>query len=296
MKKHYRLITAVLSLTFCISAFGFTAYAEDEDINPGGGQPGIDIPTQPPQASDIPDYTEPQQSYDYSSSDNSQYQYSDSYSSSYDYNNGQSYYSSYDNDYNNYYNYNNNYNDSSSSFYVGGGQSYVPPDSTAASASVYNVDDRKIDDSELNSKDWKDIQTNLSKAGNSGSDSDDFAFIKNNDSKSDNGEWMLILGITLIILSAAGITYVIASNVSKRKKAAAGSYHSGAHRTGGANTQYRSSRDYSDGYKTSAANGKKRRENSRKYDTADVRIPRSSNGSRYKDSGSRYKDNGKRYR
>ena len=52
------------------------------------------------------------------------------------------------------------------------------------------------------------------------SDGGDFNFIKKNDSRSDNGGWILIVGIVLILLSIAGISYTVVSAVKNRKSTA----------------------------------------------------------------------------
>lgn len=277
MKKHYRLISALLSLAFCISAFSIPAFAEDGDNFQGDPNTGVDSSVQDSNVNPDPGVdqgSDGQQSsvveeptYDYQSSESYQESYYDSstYESSY-------YESEYSSDYYSESSY--DYYEESTYYYYDNSvqSSYTPPISTAPSAAVYDVDDRKIDDNELSSKDWKEIQANLSNASNSDGDAGDFAFIKNNDSKNDNGYWMLILGVTLILLSVAGIIYVIASNVAGRKKATAGGGHS---TNGGSNLRYRSSDDYSDGY------SRKKGGRSRKYDTADVKLPKS-NGRRYK--------------
>ena len=45
--------------------------------------------------------------------------------------------------------------------YVGGGQSYQPPQSTAPSAALYDTKDKKVDDKTLSSNDWGDIAAKL---------------------------------------------------------------------------------------------------------------------------------------
>ena len=146
--------------------------------------------------------------------------------------------------------------------YVGGGQSgYTVPDSTAPSAALYDVN--TIDGKELSDSDWNDISANLSKAAASDSDGDgDFGFIKNNNSTTDNGDWVLYLGIALIVLSVAGIAYVVVSIVMNRRKVAV---YAGGHR--------------SSSEKASSGRAKS------KFDTADVKLPKKTSGS----GGRRYK-------
>lgn len=281
MSRHNKLITALLSIVLCFSIFTITAYAVDLD---GDGidddiavtEPPAIVETDPPYvepeteapyiepATDAP-YVEPATDAPYYEPEEPDYN-SDSSQIYYESDNG----------------------GESSEFYVGGGQSYVPPASTAPSAPLYESN-RKIDDSVLSNSDWKDISASLKNAGNdSENDSDDFGFIKNNDSLSDNGEWMLYIGIVCLALSAAGIAYVIISSVSKHKKLSDGLGGKQYAYAGAGNGRYRSASDYDDGYKDEKIN-KKKIDKSRKFDTADVKLPKSSSGTRYKNGGKRYK-------
>ena len=161
--------------------------------------------------------------------------------------------------------------------YVGGGQTYVEPVETAPSAALYDSN-HKIDDNELSDNDWKDISANLKNASLSDSDDgDDFNFIKKNDSTTDNGDWMLIVGLILLLLGLAGIGYVIASAVLRNKKMK--NMPSGEYAVAGASVRYRSNSDYDDGYKISS---KRENKKSRRYDTADVKLPKNNGGRRYR--------------
>ena len=105
--------------------------------------------------------------------------------------------------------------------YVGGGQSYQPPQSTAPSAALYDTKDKKVDDKTLSSNDWGDIAAKLKNAGNSTGEDDgsgDFTFIQQNTAKEDNGYWIIIAGAACLALSLAGFIYLIASAVSRRSK------------------------------------------------------------------------------
>ena len=281
MSRKNKLITALLSIVLCFSIFTITAYAVDLD---GDGidddiavtEPPAIVETDPPyvEPETEPPYVEPETEAPYYEPE-TEAPYYEPEEPDYNSDSSQIYYES-DN------------GGESSEFYVGGGQSYVPPASTAPSAPLYDSN-RKIDDSVLSNNDWKDISASLKNAGQGGeNDSDDFGFIKNNDSLGDNGEWMLYTGIACLALSAAGIAYVIISSVSKHKKLSGGlSGKQYAYASAG-NGRYRSSSDYDDGYKDEIAE-KKKIDKSRKYDTADVKLPKSSNGTRYKNGGKRYK-------
>lgn len=281
MSRKNKLITALLSIVLCFSIFTITAYAVDLD---GDGIDDDVVVTDPPAVVETdPPYVEPETEPPYVEPETEAPYYEPETEATYyepespDYNSDSSqiYYDS-DN------------GGESSEFYVGGGQSYVPPASTAPSAPLYDSN-RKIDDSVLSNNDWKDISASLKNAGQgSENDSDDFGFIKNNDSLGDNGEWMLYTGITCLALSAAGIAYVIISSISKHKKLSGGLSGKQYAYAGAGNGRYRSSSDYDDGYKDEKTE-KRKIDKSRKYDTADVKIPKSSNGTRYKNGGKRYK-------
>ncbi len=177
----------------------------------------------------------------------------------------------------NYWEVENEDNGDDDEIYVGGGQTYVEPVETAPSAALYDSN-HKIDDNELSDNDWKDISANLKNASASDSDDgDDFNFIKKNDSTADNGDWMLIVGLVLLLLGIAGIVYVIASAVIRRKKMKNMPTGQLATATSGSG-RYRSNSDYDDGYRSE----RKKLDKSRKFDTADVKLPKNSNGRRYR--------------
>ncbi|SCX91501.1 hypothetical protein [Ruminococcus sp. YE282] len=283
MIKQHRLITALLTFIFCITAFSFTAYAVGENTGdqPSGGDDTSSIIEPPTYAPPVE--SDPQSSQSDVSSDPPQYNP--------DYNNSSNYYSEPDYYSSNDYDYNDN--SQSSELYVGGGQTYDPPASTAASVPVYDVDSKKIDDSVLSSKDWKDIQASLNNAGDSNSGDDDFSFIKNNDSKLNNGDWMLFLGIALIILSIAGISYVVIEIIKQRKGVTVGGF---SHRKMPGRVKsrnavaHRPQSNHNDAaYRSYQKAQEKELERSRKYNTAEVHVPKNSSGKRYKNGGRRYK-------
>ena len=273
MSRSSKLITALLMIIFSLSLFTVTASAVGEEGEYSGGESEVIVPTEaPPVYTDPivdpvvtdpivepvvtdpivdPVYTEPVYT-------EPPVIYEPTYAEP--------------DDNNNY----GEYSDSQSS-YISGEQSYADVE-PASAVPLYDVDNN-IDDTELSSNDWKDIAANLSNASDLSSDGDDFSFIQKNTNKGDNGHMILFLGILCLLLSASGIIYLIASAAVRRKKFTAG-YASSA------NVRYRSDDDYDDGY-SSAKKEQKRVDRSRKFDTADVNIPK---------SGSRYKSNGKRYK
>ena len=282
MKKQLKLITALLSISLCMSSFSLTASAVDADADGYDDVTGeyIGVITEPVYTDPVytepiytdpvytepvytdpvytepiytdPVYTEPiytEPVYDYDDDDYSDYDDNSQSSDSY-------------NDYDFDTEYDVDYSD----------DSYVAP----ATSPMYESD-HKVDDNELSKSDWDYIKANLNNAGGADDGSDDFNFIKKNDSKGDNGDWMLFVGLACVLLSIAGITYVIASGVIRRRKINGGAYATAP----SSSSRYRDDDDYGDGYRTSRSE-KKRADRSSKYDTADIVIPRNKNGRRYK--------------
>lgn len=273
MRKHSRLIAALLSLIFCLSFLSFSAYAvgddegsmeivvdEDSDDNDSSGQEEQSSEEETPEPDDSSQAEEPEEqsseqeedsqsdaessndsdsgsdeedSQSSADSDNSDDSSSDS--SEEDDDNGYDDDSGYDNDSSNDGESSESYNDGSdddesvyydsdgndysnySDVYVGGGQSYEPPQSTAPSAPLYQSGG--IDVKELSKGDWGDIAAKLNNSGNVADDGiEDFSFIQKNNGAGDNGHWIIIGGILLILLSLAGFTYLIVSKIMMRKK------------------------------------------------------------------------------
>lgn len=273
MSRSSKLITALLMIIFCFSLFTVTAFAVGEDGELSGGEGDVVVPTeaQPVYTEPVvePVYTDPVVEPAYTDPvyteapvvDEPSYVEPDVETPTYNYD---------------YYDNNDEYSDSNDSYESNQSSN---DSSNTATAALYESN-HKIDDTELSSNDWKDIATNLSDTSNLSSDGDDFSFIQKNTDKGDNGHLILLGGILCLLLSASGIIYLIASAVVRRKKFATGyaGNSSGGH--------HRSNDDYDDGYK-SAKSEQKRLERSRKFDTADVKLPKS--GSRYKNGGKRYK-------
>lgn len=287
MKKHSKLCAIFLTALLGISAVSFSVSAVGEEVDPGGDSSVIVDPVEPepepepepspepepepqpdpvyPDSSDSSSYVDP----GYSSSDSS-YDNNYNYDSSYDYNNN---------------GYDNNYSSSQTYYYsepsyVGGGQSYVAPSNTAPSASLIKSDDN-IDEKTLSSNDWSDIAKNLKNTDTAGSDGDDFNFIKNNNSKGDNGHWMFYVSLVLLSLGVAGIAYFVISTVLNRKKRVTVGGRNNAPKSKSAQPQrYGSNDDYADDYSSSG----RRSERRSKYDTAEIQLPKNNQkgGRRYK--------------
>lgn len=309
MSKINKLLVVLLSVIFCFSAFSLCAFAVGEnegeggysdvitDDNQGGGESGGDYVEIPPENSgsdsdnsgyvdDSSNTGDSSVSDDNGSSDsgNTDYNYDSGYSDSDSGNNSSDYNYDYSdsNDYSDdssYYDDNNYYDEPS---YLGGGQTYVEPENIAPSASLYDVNG-SISDKTLNSGDWSDISERLKNASNSADDGDDFAYIQNNNSSTDNGSWMLIVSVLCFVLSAAGILYFIVLTVQSKKN---GKYAVAASSGKRTKSSSGSGDYYGDGYRASSA---KRTNKSSKFDTAEVTLPKNTSGKRYKNNGRRYK-------
>lgn len=90
----------------------------------------------------------------------------------------------------------------------------------AATSPVYDAKE-KIDNKDiLDNKDWKSITAqlkNATKEDDAGNAADSFDWIKNNDSSSDNGIWILALGIGLEALALIIIILLIVFAVRRKK-------------------------------------------------------------------------------
>ena len=287
MNRKKKLLIVLLSVIFCLSAFTLSVYAVGEDggeysdvipgDNQGGGESSGGDVVIPPENSGSGDNNG-------GNGDNNGGYIDNNNSSSYVDNNGTDYGTDYGNDYNNGYDeqggYEQDYNYDEPS-YLGGGQTYVAPQNTAPSAALYNSSG-SVGDKTLNSNDWNDISERLKNASNSADDGDDFSFIQKNDSLSDNGGWMLVVSVVCFALSAAGILYFIVLTVQNKKKGA----FAAATNTGRM-SKSNSSRDYyGDGYRAASAKSSKK---SSKFDTAEVSLPKNTQGKRYKNGGRRYR-------
>ena len=279
MTKHLRIITALLALIFCVSAvssFSVTVFAESQvSEEPANPDPVITPEPVNPEPVNPEPYND-DSGYNSNSNNNNSNNNYNNYGSG-DSDNG----SSADNGSESsavYYDSDGNEHDSQSDVYVGGGQTYVPPVSTAPSAPLIKTQNN-IDVNELSKNDWNDIKASLAKANKNGgmSDGDDFSFIQKNTAKGDNGHLVLVLGITMLVLSVAGFTYLIVSAVRRRRQMAAPlAAKAAAHSS--ASGHYRADSDYNDGFKASSKKADK-------FDTA--KIP---NASKAKQKG------GKRYK
>lgn len=259
MKKYSKAIAAILAALICISMCAFSVYADEEGEVTPVDDPGQQSEIIDPQ-SDVPYIPEEdpgQQSEDYQSDVPYIPEYDDpnSYESQ-DYNT--EYESSEYSDDSNYVYYDSDGNSYSNQedVYVGGGQSYQPPASTAPPAALYETD-KKIDVSELSKKDWGDIASLLKNTGSTDSDGDDFAFIQKNTSRVDNGHWIIIAGAVCILLSITGFIYLIASGIARRRKIKAGNITKTSAQNPRYNAQQRSADDYDDGYKTAPSKQQK---------------------------------------
>ena len=296
MKKYSKLIAVICAVFMCLSVCMFSVYADNESgaqpADPGQGsesqssQSGgeqSDVPYIPEsdpgqgggesQSSDVP-YIPDQDSgssYVDGGGNGGGYDSQTSYESSYD-DGGSNSNVYYDSDGNSYSN--------QSDVYVGGGQSYQPPVSTAPPAALYDTD-KKIDVNELSKGDWGDIAKQLKNSGKTESGgADDFAFIQKNTSKTDNGHWIMIAGIVCITLSVIGFVYLIVSKIHKRNKIKAGNISRST--PGKSANQYRSNDDYNDGYGSGGSKGSGYKKSAPKQPEKRSSQSRHSGGRRYR--------------
>ena len=251
MSRKIRLLSVMMAAVMGLSAVSaVTAFAEEENGNADPVVSEIDGDNEDPAPPEVHDFTEapyvPDQNPDHDPNPDPYYPDNPSYEDGGNSGSGNSGnsnsgshngWSGYDgeSDYNN-----------SETFYVGGGQTYIPPKATAPSAALYNSDKKTIDDKELNKSDWGDIASKLKSAGTIAPSEDDgtgdFNFIQKNTAKEDNGHWIIITGVLCLLLSLAGFIYLIASAISRRRRLTAPAAGSSAQ------GYYRADDDYDDGY------------------------------------------------
>lgn len=145
---------------------------------------------------------------------------------------------------------------------------------------------KQIDEDTLDKSDWEEIRNELMNSNGSGNGADSFDFIKNNTKREDDGMWLLVGGILLIIVGVGIIGFYIAYVIRKKryldKRNNSRSGRRGGTGSGGAAARnprsprgngsdkegyYRSPKDYS--------SSEKRQVNRRsKFDTGEIEIPR----------------------
>lgn len=145
--------------------------------------------------------------------------------------------------------------DNTDGYYVGAGSDsdYTPgsdDDVASSNFDVYNTTN-EIDTNTLTNSDWEEIKLALADAADSGSSGDDFSFIKNSEEgASNNGTWIIIIGILLVLMSFASLVFFIAQSKraseikSKGRRAAAQRQAA----------QRRTPDDYDDSYSNSPKN------------------------------------------
>ncbi len=149
---------------------------------------------------------------------------------------------------------------------------------------IYDVEDEDVDVDTLKKGDWKDIEEQLKNADqNDDSGVDDFNFIKNNDGKSDNGEWILYLGIGFEVIAAGIIVTLIILAVRRKKKANNARHGNLPVRTDKGSDHRESQRPVANRQAPSHQQNRQIRKRS-KYDTDEVYIPkkRASQNNRYR--------------
>lgn len=88
---------------------------------------------------------------------------------------------------------------------------YYVPSYTEPTQSLIDISSKEVDTDELSSDDWKNIILDLEQ-GNITDGTKTFNFIKNNETEGDTSiDWMLYLGMGLIVLAIIIVIYVIIS-------------------------------------------------------------------------------------
>jgi len=134
--------------------------------------------------------------------------------------------------------------------------------------------DKRVDTDNLDDSDWAEITERL-KGNGSKNTGDDFGFIQNNNDDEDNGLWILIVGILLILAGIGIIATLIVLHIRKKK--------------GLSKDKKNPPRNSGNGKRVSPTEKKQINKRS-KYDTAEVYIPRrTSSKGRNSYGGTRYK-------
>lgn len=145
------------------------------------------------------------------------------------------------------------------------------------SSTLYDSD-KRVDTNDLDDSDWAEITERLKNNNGSSSTGDDFGFIQNNNDDGDNGLWILIVGILLILAGIGIIATLIALHIKKKNGL-----------SNNKNDKNPPS-DKSNGGKRVSPTEKKQINKRSKYDTAEVYIPRrTASKSRSSYGGTRYK-------
>ena len=135
--------------------------------------------------------------------------------------------------------------------------------------------DKRVDTDNLDDNDWAEITEKL-KGNGSKSTGDDFGFIQNNNDDDDNGLWILITGILLILAGIGIIVTLITLHIRKKKGLSK-------------DKKNPPSRNSGNGRRVTPAEKKQINKRS-KYDTAEVYVPRrTSSKSKNSYGGTRYK-------
>ena len=93
------------------------------------------------------------------------------------------------------------------------------------------TDPAEINDDDIKPNEWSAISIDL-KANTDGDSGNSFASIKTDDSvdPNDNGQWILLIGYSLIALGVLGILYFIVTTLNARKEAERERRHNGTNR------------------------------------------------------------------
>lgn len=96
---------------------------------------------------------------------------------------------------------------------------YYVPSYTAPEESLIETSSKEVNEEELTNDDWHKIMLDLSDGNVKEGNTKTFNFIKNNDQEGDSSvEWMLYVGVVLILMSVLTISFVVITTNKANEK------------------------------------------------------------------------------
>lgn len=189
MKYKFRTLALILAFVLCFSAFSVSVFA-DEEAEPGTEyteSTSEEEPTQDDSTDTEPTYEEPtyeEPTYEEPTYEEPTYEDPTYEDPTYSYEATPSY----------------------------DEPDYYPEDDNVASQNIDIIDvTDEVDTNMLTAADWEQIKLSLAESGDVGGEggSDNFNFIKKNESKTDNGHWIVILAIVFFVCAAASLAIFV---------------------------------------------------------------------------------------
>ncbi len=158
---------------------------------------------------------------------------------------------------------------------------------------ILATDGNRVDEKTLNDSDWEDIKNQLLNNGDDGKGADNFDFIHNNSDNEDNGMWLLVTGIVLVVIGVAVIAFWIVYGVKKKRCL---DKRKDSDRRNNRRPSYEDNH-YPRRDRRETTPYEKRQINRRsKYDTGEVELPRNRHSQNRPSSRGGSRGNGTRYR